>query len=168
MAGSNIRTVRSWLPLTVIGRPSRLPTATAVTLSVWPAKFADPVTGGQIPHPHRRIPAAADHDRAPVQLADGHRRNPTGVAGAGFADLVTGGQIPHPQRRIGAAANRYRLTGDGLRFAIFYTKVHDRLLHPLLAAGQPPAPQPLRNALHTRDIHITKTIDRARLLPNAA
>ena len=24
--------------------------------------------------------------------------------------------------------NRYRLTGDGLRFAIFYTKLHDRLL----------------------------------------
>jgi hypothetical protein len=30
--------------------------------------------------------------------------------------------------------NRYRLTSDGLRFAIFYTKVHDRLLRPLLAA----------------------------------
>ena len=48
--------------------------------------------------------------------------------------------------------NRYRLTGDGLRFAIFYTKVHDRLLRPLLAADQPPAPLPLRNALHTIDI----------------
>lgn len=64
--------------------------------------------------------------------------------------------------------NRYRLTGDGLRFAIFYTKVHDRLLRPLLAADQPPAPLPLRNALHTIDIHTTQTIDRARLLPNAA
>ena len=30
------------------------------------------------------------------------------------------------------AKNRYRLTSDGLRFAIFYTKVHDRLLRPLL------------------------------------
>jgi hypothetical protein len=29
--------------------------------------------------------------------------------------------------------NRYRLTADGLRFAIFYTKLHDRLLRPLLA-----------------------------------
>src|SRR4029078_13621562 len=28
--------------------------------------------------------------------------------------------------------NRYRLTGDGLRFAIFYTKVQDRLPHPPL------------------------------------
>ena len=64
--------------------------------------------------------------------------------------------------------NRYRLTGDGLRFAIFYTKLHDRLLRPLLAADQPPAPPPLRKALHTIDIHITERIDRARLLPNAA
>ena len=64
--------------------------------------------------------------------------------------------------------NRYRLTGDGLRFAIFYTKLHDRLLRPLLAADQPPAPPPLRNALHTIDIHITETIDQARFLPNAA
>ena len=64
--------------------------------------------------------------------------------------------------------NRYRLTGDGLRFAIFYTKLHDRLLRPLLAADQTPAPPPLRKALHTIDIHITERIDRARLLPNAA
>ena len=64
--------------------------------------------------------------------------------------------------------NRYRLTGDGLRFAIFYTKLHDRLLRPLLATGQPPAPPPFRKALHTIDIHITESIDRARLLPNAA
>ncbi len=28
--------------------------------------------------------------------------------------------------------NRYVLTGDGLRFAVFYTKLHDRLLRPLL------------------------------------
>jgi hypothetical protein len=64
--------------------------------------------------------------------------------------------------------NLYRLTGDGLRFAIFYTKVHDRLLRPLLATDQPPAPPPVRNALRTIDIHITDTIDRARLLPKAA
>src|SRR4029077_4895117 len=38
--------------------------------------------------------------------------------------------------------NRYRLTGDGLRFAIFYTKLHDRLLRPLLAPHQPPPPPP--------------------------
>jgi hypothetical protein len=46
-----------------------------------------------------------------------------------------------------AGRNFYRLTGDGLWFAIFYTKVHDRLLRrPLLAAavgscrgGHPPS-----------------------------
>ena len=59
--------------------------------------------------------------------------------------------------------NRYRLTGDGLRFAIFYTKVHDRLLRPLLAADQPPAPSPLRKALRTIDTHITQRIANARL-----
>ncbi|HEX9177918.1 MAG TPA: hypothetical protein VF874_18205 [Mycobacterium sp.] len=64
--------------------------------------------------------------------------------------------------------NRYRLTGDGLRFAIFYAKLHDRLLRPLLAADQLPAPPPLRKALHTIDIHITDHIDQARLMPNAA
>ena len=60
------------------------------------------------------------------------------------------------------------LTSDGLRFSIFYTKLHDRLLRPLLATDKPPAPPQVRNALHTIDIHITETIDRARLLPNAA
>ena len=60
-------------------------------------------------------------------------------------------------------ANRYRLTGDGLRFAIFYTKLHDRLLRPLLAADQPPAPLPLRKALRTIDTHIAERIDAARL-----
>ena len=64
--------------------------------------------------------------------------------------------------------NRYRLTSDGLRFAIFYTKVHDRLLRPLLAADQPPAPPPIRKALRTIDTHITQRIDNARLLPTAA
>ena len=64
--------------------------------------------------------------------------------------------------------NLYQLTADGQRFAIFYTKLHDRLLGPLLAADKPPAPPPLRNALHTIDIHITERIDQARLLPKAA
>jgi hypothetical protein len=67
-----------------------------------------------------------------------------------------------------AGKNRYLLTDDGLRFAIFYTKVHDRLLRPLLAADQPPAPPPIRNALHAIDIHITEAIDHARLLPKVA
>ncbi len=64
--------------------------------------------------------------------------------------------------------NLYRLTGDGLRFATFYTKVHDRLLRPLLAADQPPAPLLLRNALRIIDIHTNEAIHQARLLRNAA
>ena len=66
------------------------------------------------------------------------------------------------------AKNRYRLTDDGLRFAIFYTKLHDRLLRPLLAADQPPAPPPLRKALRTIDTHITERIHNARLPLKAA
>ena len=37
-------------------------------------------------------------------------------------------------------SNTYVLTEDGQRFAVFYTKVHNRLLRPLMAADQPPAP----------------------------
>ena len=66
------------------------------------------------------------------------------------------------------AKNRYRLTSDGLRFAIFYTKLHDRLLRPLLAADQPPAPPPIRKALRTIDTHIAERIDNARLPLKAA
>ena len=51
-------------------------------------------------------------------------------------------------------SNTYVLTEDGQRFAIFYTKVHNRLLRPLLAANAPPAPLPLRQALRTIDRHL--------------
>jgi hypothetical protein len=41
---------------------------------------------------------------------------------------------------------RFVLTRDGLRVALLYTKVHNRLLQPLLAADQPPDPIQLRRA----------------------
>lgn len=63
--------------------------------------------------------------------------------------------------------NRYILTPDGLRFAIFYSKVHNRLLRPLMAADQPPATTPLRAALRTIDREIDHQLTRARL-PAAA
>ena len=47
--------------------------------------------------------------------------------------------------------------------AIFYTKVHDRLLRPLIAADKPPAPVELRRALATIDRHINTYTDQARL-----
>ena len=59
--------------------------------------------------------------------------------------------------------NTYVLTADGLRVALFYTKIHDRLLRPLLAADQPQAPPTLRKALRTIDTHVTYYIDAARL-----
>jgi hypothetical protein len=52
-------------------------------------------------------------------------------------------------------------------FAIFYTKVHDRILAPLFAAGQPQAPPPLRAALHSIEHLIDERLTDARL-PTAA
>jgi hypothetical protein len=59
--------------------------------------------------------------------------------------------------------NTYALTPDGQRVVVFYTKVHDRLLRPLLAADVPPAPLELRTALATIDRHVRGYIDDARL-----
>jgi hypothetical protein len=63
--------------------------------------------------------------------------------------------------------NRYRLTDDGLAFAIFYTKVHNRVLRPLMATDRPQAPPPVRAALRTIDAHIDARLAEARL-PSAA
>jgi hypothetical protein len=71
--------------------------------------------------------------------------------------LIT--RIPH--------RNLYALTPDGLKFAIFYTKVHDRLLRPLLAVDQPPAPPVIGAALRIIDRHIDNRLTGARL-PGAA
>jgi len=62
--------------------------------------------------------------------------------------------------------NTYRTTSEGIRAAVFYTKVRDRLLGPLLDAGyqhrhagyQPPAPVELRRALTTIDRALTDYI----------
>ncbi len=58
--------------------------------------------------------------------------------------------------------NTYDLTAEGQRVAIFYTKVHDRLLRPLIAADAPPAPAQLRRALATIDRHVHSYTDSAR------
>jgi hypothetical protein len=64
--------------------------------------------------------------------------------------------------------NLYRLTDDGIAFAIFYTKVHNRVLRPLLATAAPQTPPPLRAALRTIDQHINARLAEARLPPAAA
>jgi hypothetical protein len=60
-------------------------------------------------------------------------------------------------------SNTYVLTPDGVRVAVFYTKVHDRLLRPLLAADRPPAPLPVRQALRTLDHAVDDYINNARM-----
>jgi hypothetical protein len=55
------------------------------------------------------------------------------------------------------------LTGDGLRVAVFYTKLHHRLLGPLLAADRPPAPPDLRDALRVIDRRVDTDIHHARM-----
>jgi hypothetical protein len=56
------------------------------------------------------------------------------------------------------------LTPEGVRVAVFYNKVHARLLRPLIAAGdKPPAPIELRRALGTIDRVIRDYADNARL-----
>jgi predicted MarR family transcription regulator len=67
--------------------------------------------------------------------------------------LIT--RLPH--------SNTYVLTPHGQRIAIFYTKLHNRLLQPLTAAHDPPAPLPLRQALRVIDRHITDYITEARM-----
>jgi hypothetical protein len=64
--------------------------------------------------------------------------------------------------------NQYTLTPDGQQFAIFYTKVHDRVLRPLVAArDQPHAPPELRAALRTIDQAVDRRLAHARLLTAA-
>jgi hypothetical protein len=59
--------------------------------------------------------------------------------------------------------NTYTLTSDGMRVALFYTKVRDRLLCPLLDADKPPAPTELRRALATIDRITNNYVTNARL-----
>ena len=103
----------------------------------------------------------------------------TGITNKSLRALMTGllhapyspGQMTYDLRRLRLAGlirriprtNHYVLTPDGLKVAIFYTKLHNRLLRPLLAAHQPQAPAELRSALRTIDQHIEDYITRARL-----
>jgi hypothetical protein len=60
-------------------------------------------------------------------------------------------------------SHTYFVTSDGIRVAVFYTKLHNRLLQPLLAADQPPAPVQLRHALRAIDRCLDGYIANARL-----
>ena len=62
-----------------------------------------------------------------------------------------------------AAAGPRATPSDGQRFAVFYTKVENRLLRPLLAADHPPAPMPVPQALRTLDRAVTNYVSEARM-----
>lgn len=91
------------------------------------------------------------------------------------ADLLavdyTSGQMTYDLRRLRLHglierlphSNTYVLTAEGLRVALFYTKVHGRVLRPLLAPDQPPAPPALRQALRTIDRAVADYVTNARL-----
>jgi hypothetical protein len=59
--------------------------------------------------------------------------------------------------------NTYVLTSEGIRIALFYTKLHHRLLTPLLAADQPPAPPEIRSALRQIDRSVDDYVAQARI-----
>jgi hypothetical protein len=89
--------------------------------------------------------------------------------------LYTSAQMTYDLRRLRLKGlirriehtNRYVPTTDGLRWAIFYTKLYDRLLAPLLAADPPPASLELRRALTVIDHTVDAYIAHARIKPAA-
>ena len=103
----------------------------------------------------------------------------TGITNKSLRALMTGllhspytpGQMTYDLRRLRLAGlirriertNKYALTPDGIKFAVFYTKLHNRLLRPLMAADQAQAPPELRQALRTLSRHVDDYITQARL-----
>jgi hypothetical protein len=61
--------------------------------------------------------------------------------------------------------NTYVLTPDGIRVAVFYTKLRNRILRPLLDADKPPAKIEIRHALKTLENAVADYIQTARLAP---
>jgi hypothetical protein len=88
-----------------------------------------------------------------------------------LGSAYTPGQMTYDLRRLRLNGlirrlphtNRYTLTEEGIRIAVFYTKVYNRLLVPLTAANQPQAPPDLRAALAAITRHANDYASRARL-----
>ena len=103
----------------------------------------------------------------------------TGFTNASLRGLVAGllgttysrNQMTYDLRRLrlhgiierSPGTNTYRVTNDGIRVAVFYTKLEQRLLGPLLGADQPPAPIELRRALSTIDRLVADYVTNARI-----
>ncbi|WP_433438403.1 hypothetical protein [Nonomuraea sp. CA-141351] len=131
----------------------------------------------------RRTPALRFGDPRVMALAGALCQ--TLLAATGFTNknlrvLMTGllgttsystGQMTYDLRRLRLnglirrlpRSNRYVLTDDGVRIAVFYTKVYNRLLIPLTAADQAQAPPELRVALKTITRHVDDYATQARL-----
>jgi hypothetical protein len=62
-------------------------------------------------------------------------------------------------------SNTYVLTPDGIRVAVFYQKLQNRLLRPLLDADRPPARLEIRRALKTLETAVNDYVTSARLAP---
>jgi predicted MarR family transcription regulator len=62
-------------------------------------------------------------------------------------------------------SNTYHLTDEGIRVAVFYTKLQNRLLRPLLEANKPPAKIEIRRALNTLETAVNEYVQAARLAP---
>jgi hypothetical protein len=88
--------------------------------------------------------------------------------------LITPGRMSYDLRRLRLHglieripdSHRYRVTDSGLRYAIFLTRVHNRLLRPGLAAlldPDPPAPSRLRTAVQAFERTIDDELIRSRL-----
>jgi hypothetical protein len=64
-------------------------------------------------------------------------------------------------------SNTYILTPEGIRVAVFYSKLQNRLLRPLLEADRPPAPLETRRALRALERTVNDYVRGARLAPAA-
>jgi len=64
-------------------------------------------------------------------------------------------------------SNTCVLTGEGIRAAVFYTKLQNRLLRPLLDADTLPAKIEIRRALKTLEAAVSEYVNNARLAPAA-
>jgi hypothetical protein len=90
----------------------------------------------------------------------------THLAATGFTSktlrVLIAGLIRRPPH-----TNHYAPTSDGIRIAVFYTKVCNWLLVPLTAANQAQAPPELRAALASITRHVDDYAGRAPPFPSA-
>jgi hypothetical protein len=120
----------------------------------------------------RDLPDGPAGPRAGAALPGSHGgagERPAGRGGASRASLPVVARLdprPGPARRL-PHTNRYTLTSDGIRIAVFYTKVYNRLLVPLTAANQAQTPPELQAALSAITRPVDDYTNRARL-PRAA